>query len=309
MPLDIKKFMRFRANPDLESFKMLHEMIDAIPVLIEDEVRKRVDDIRGNMDVALEDIKKLSIDNTGVFRETVQEIMETARQMKDMRKGDTGYTPKKGIDYNDGAPGQIPKKGKDYFTDAEIDNFINRILVKIKLPKKGVDYEDGKTPIAGLDYPSEEQIREFIKNEIPATPHTIDEKEILAIAQKAQIAFDPNTQAAPIARALEALKEYDQLDYYALKNRPTIPTKSSTTRPHGGGGLGDVQHETKSVSSATTTIATTYEITGSGYAIWAYYLGQLIMRGTHYTVASNNKTITLLFTPQDGTTIDVIYIR
>lgn len=76
-----------------------------------------------------------------------------------------------------------------------------------------------------------------------------------------------------------------------------------------GGGMGNTQHETKAVSSATTTVSTTYPISGNGYAIWAYYQGQLIMRGTAYTVGSDRKTLPLLFTPQDDTFIDIIYIR
>lgn len=83
--------------------------------------------------------------------------------------------------------------------------------------------------------------------------------------------------------------------------------KKSDKGGGGGGGMGNVQHETKAVSSATTTVTTTYTVSGGGYAIWAYYQGQLIMRGTHYTVSG--KTITLLFTPQDSTFIDIIYIR
>lgn len=77
----------------------------------------------------------------------------------------------------------------------------------------------------------------------------------------------------------------------------------------GGGGMGNLLHESKSVSSATTSVQTNSKIAGQGYAIWAYYQGQLIVRGTHYTVGSDQKTLDLLFTPQDSTTIDIIYHR
>ena len=83
--------------------------------------------------------------------------------------------------------------------------------------------------------------------------------------------------------------------------------KVASQKPQGGGGMGNLQHESKSVSSGTTSVNTTYTVAGGGYAIWAYYQGQLIMRGVHYTVSG--KTITLLFTPEDNTTIDVIYHR
>lgn len=77
----------------------------------------------------------------------------------------------------------------------------------------------------------------------------------------------------------------------------------------GGGGMGNVQHESVSVSSATTTVSINSRIAGGGFAIWAYYQGQLIVRGTHYTVGGDYKTLTLLFTPQDSTAIDLIYFR
>lgn len=78
----------------------------------------------------------------------------------------------------------------------------------------------------------------------------------------------------------------------------------------GGGGMGQPQHETKSVSSATTTITTTYPIAAGGRAIFPLsYQGQMLAYGTHYTVGADRKTITLLFTPQDNTSIDITYIR
>lgn len=75
----------------------------------------------------------------------------------------------------------------------------------------------------------------------------------------------------------------------------------------GGGGVGNFQHETKNLTSSTTTVNTTYNVGGAGFAIWAFYQGQQIQRGTGYTISG--KTITLLFTPVDGTFLDIIYIR
>jgi len=77
----------------------------------------------------------------------------------------------------------------------------------------------------------------------------------------------------------------------------------------GGGGMGQPQHETKSVSSASTTVTTTTPISAGGRALWVYYQGQFLVYGTHYTVGADKKTLTLLFTPQDSTSIDITYIR
>lgn len=86
-----------------------------------------------------------------------------------------------------------------------------------------------------------------------------------------------------------------------------------TSRPKrgggGGGGKGNTIHEHKSVSSATTTVSTASKIAGAGYALQVFYNGQFIARGTDYTVGTDYKTITLLFTPQDSTVIDIVYER
>lgn len=74
-----------------------------------------------------------------------------------------------------------------------------------------------------------------------------------------------------------------------------------------GGGMGNVQHETKPVSSGTTNVSTTYPVAADGRAAWLYYQGQFLVYGTHYTIAGS--TITLTFDKVDGTFIDITYIR
>lgn len=77
-----------------------------------------------------------------------------------------------------------------------------------------------------------------------------------------------------------------------------------------GGGMGNVQHETKNLTALSTTVVTNFPISGGGYAIMgAYYQSALIMRGEHYTVGGDRKTLSLLFVPDDNTKIDIIYIR
>ena len=74
-----------------------------------------------------------------------------------------------------------------------------------------------------------------------------------------------------------------------------------------GGGMGNVQHETKAISSGTTTVNTTYPVAAGGRAAWLYYQGQFLVYGTHYTIAGS--TITLTFDKVDGTYLDITYIR
>jgi hypothetical protein len=92
-----------------------------------------------------------------------------------------------------------------------------------------------------------------------------------------------------------------------LKNLFNALSSKKAVRPQAGGGVGNVVHESKSVSSATTSLTLNANVAASGHAIWAFYQGQYLVYGTHYTMS--NKTMALLFTPQDDTFIDITYIR
>lgn len=77
-----------------------------------------------------------------------------------------------------------------------------------------------------------------------------------------------------------------------------------------GGGMGKPQHESFSLTSSTTSIKTAYPIAAGGTAIFpAAYQGQVIIKDTSYTVGSDKRTLTLLFTPVDGTYLDITYVR
>ena len=84
--------------------------------------------------------------------------------------------------------------------------------------------------------------------------------------------------------------------------------KRSILRAKGskGGGMSTLQHESFSVSSSTTSITVASSIAANGLACWISYQGGTIARGTHWTSARSG-LISLLFTPDDSPTIDVIY--
>jgi hypothetical protein len=83
--------------------------------------------------------------------------------------------------------------------------------------------------------------------------------------------------------------------------------KKETGGGKSGGGMGNTQHETYPVSSGTTTITLNYPPANGGRAVWFHYQGQYMVYGTHYTVSG--RTVTLLFTPVDGSYADILYIR
>lgn len=75
----------------------------------------------------------------------------------------------------------------------------------------------------------------------------------------------------------------------------------------GGGGMSNVMNQSFSVSSATTSITLNSRVGSNGRAIWLNYQGQQQAYNTHFTVSGQQ--VSLLFTPDDNTFIDVIYIR
>lgn len=112
-------------------------------------------------------------------------------------KGDKGDKPIAGVDY------PLPKDGKD--------------------GKDGVNGKDGLTPIPDVDFPGEQGVKKMLTEMLPKDEYFKPLIEKLVKEFGATIAIE----AEKIARALEKLKGKEQLDYYALKNRPDIPSDES----------------------------------------------------------------------------------
>ena len=174
---------------------------------------------------------------------------------------------------------------------------------------KGEQGAIGLTPRAGIDYPIPKDGKDGKKG-----------KDSVVVGPKGDTGEkgkdgSPDT-AEQVRDKLQTLIGEARLDKSAIKGLAEEiavimrAIREKTVAQKGGGGMGNVQHESFNVSSATTTVATAYAIGGAGFAIFgAYYNGQQIQRGTHYTVGGNRKTLTLTFTPDDGTVITVVYMR
>jgi len=162
----------------------------------------------------------------------------------------------------------------------------------------------GYTPKKGIDFLTPKEVAQ-LKRELrgkdgePGTHGTSPEpKEV------AQIVLGIlDARKKPVEE-----KKISVEDVEGLKEMLEAIRKSKRKGGGGGGGMGQLETELKSVSSATTTVATTYKIAG-GVWVFLSYNGQTLHRGTDYTVGGDRKTITLLFTPSDSTVIQLDYIR
>lgn len=201
-------------------------------------------------------------------------------------QGAPGYTPVKGKDYVDGKDGHTPtapelervilplipkiENGKDG-KDADEKKITQEVIKKIRLPKDGRDGERGKD---GKDGSPDKPLV------VAAKLNTLTE------------AVDP--------KVIKGYQKTLERIYTSIREKKSSP---------GGGGMGNVQHQEFSTSSATTSITTSRKIAGGGNALWAYYNGQQLMKGTHFNVGSDQKTITFLIALQDSTKVSVTYIR
>ena len=187
----------------------------------------------------------------------------------------------------------------------EYENKISEYIRNRKIEIKG---NDGKDYI--LTESDKKEIAKSIKIPVLEKEIVIKEQPIIKetkIENKvtgSEIVQKINNGSDKILRS-----KIEGLDEEINKLRTESRQVARTSSKGGGGGMGNTQHESKSVDSTSTSVKTTYSISANGYALWVYYQGQMVARGVGYTVANDKKTINLLFTPVDGTFIDVIYIR
>lgn len=190
------------------------------------------------------------------------------------------------VSVKNGTDGKNGRDGKDGKSPDE-KKIISEIIKKIKQPRDGKD--------ATVDY---NYIFDYVLGKIKSPKDGKDGSpdKPLEIASKLNTLEEKVDQK--VIKGLD--RRFKSIDI-AIRDK-----KGGKS----GGGMGNFQHETKNLTSATTTITTNYKISGNGYAIVGiYYQGQFIVRGTSYTVGTDLKTITLLFTPVNSTFIDIVYIR
>lgn len=212
--------------------------------------------------------------------ETLESGLEVLRgqinRVSQLKQARDGYTPIKGKDYFDGVSADEEKIIKTVLgkigdvedgKDADEEYIIKRILNKMKSTEPGKQGKPGK-------------------DGSPDTPEQIADK-LNTLEERVDM------------KVIKGLKTYfDNL------NKKLQSIKSSKG---GGGGMGNVTHQTFSVGSTTTSSSLNSNVAANGNAIWARYQGQMLVKDTHYTVSGS--TITWLETFNDNTFVDVTYIR
>ena len=215
MTTRLQKYAQMKSDPTLAMMREFEQLRAEIA-----QVRNEINSVR--------DVEKNLFDNPNLFARITQMVM---REIMEMKQGEQGYTP---------------VRGTDYYTEDDVAEMVSFVESRISLPKdgrdgvdgeKGKDGKDGKdgvTPVAGVDYPTEDQLKGIIFTEIaslfadrPKDNAHVSRDEIQQLIGKIQQKIDYKEYAVEIARGLESIKtEREKLDYYALKNRPDIPSDS-----------------------------------------------------------------------------------
>lgn len=181
---------------------------------------------------------------------------------------------------------------------------MTRITLKIrgedlKRKLKIRDGEDGRTPIAGIDFP-------LPKDGIGVDGKDAKPEDVLALVE------DRLPQLGEKVRdSLELLEEDARLKIGAIKDlREELEElkKQAKKVVYGGGAISASHsplHESFSMNGVLTSVTLSQGVAAQGNAIIVRYQGQTQDMTTHYTVDGN--TINFTFTPADGTTISVTY--
>ena len=162
-------------------------------------------------------------------------------------------------------------------------------------PTDGKDGKDGKNapiPVKGKDFFTPRDVEEMLQ-------------ELFAIViQKPAILRD----------TLSSLKGEERLDVSAIKGIEEIKSEFTqkianlrAAKGGSGGGMGNIVNKTLSGDGSTTVFTLDSKVAGNGKAAWVFYQGQYLVPGTGFTI--DGTTLTTLFTPINGTFIDVTYVR
>ena len=195
----------------------MNEELEALIVQnkkIGDEINLNLETIidqndKNKVNIELEAIAKANIDTKNVIKKGNKEIVSTIKELKpEIIKGKTANDLISTLhELLVGKDGKTPIKGEDYFTEEEKEEFKKEVS-----PKKGEDYfdgkdgEDGKTPIKGVDYFTDKEIKQIIS-------------EILSKIPKPKDGLDGD----------DAVIDYDKVLSLVIKKLPKIEKQKEKT--------------------------------------------------------------------------------
>lgn len=275
----MREYAKNPAEAILTVLEMLRKELENYAGVMRDKILADLKEEMPDLEKVMNSIK--GADGEDADAEEVAQILADMPEFVRMTKGDKGDDGKTVV----GPPGPRPVVGIDFVQPKDgsdgknaDEKVIARMLktdsgfVKKTKGDRGDDGVDGKNG----------------KDGSPDKP--------LEIAAKLN-----TTQESVDVTVIKGLKQF------MTDIRVAVRGSGSKTKTQSGGGMGNWVHEQFAVSSATTTVTLSTSVAANGTAIMVRYQGQLLAHTVQYTISG--RVITLGFTPEDDTTVDVTYVR
>lgn len=209
----------------------------------------------------------------------------------------------------------------DYFTDEDIDRFIRTIESNIVIPRDGID---GETPKAGVDYPTTEQVREQVMQQISIAvariPKAMDgktplkgvdyftEKDVKDVL--ARLKQEYTISGEEVVRKINALEivPAKQIDASHIKNLPKLLKDGVRRAIHRGGGQLVVDNFTSLTDGSTKTFTLSKAPGTSNVLVCSTQFPVIFDPATDYTVSGTTLTLSAAVSaPSTSQTLIAIY--
>ena len=282
--LDLKTYVETKQNPTMAVLKFLEQS--------EKMLQKAVQD-------AVSDIRK---ETMASFELSVNELV--------------AYNIEKYFARNHASlRGRSGEHGRDGRDAKEIDEkqLVSKLVSDIQSQIKVVDGKDGYTPVAGVDFPSDEQVVKMVKLQVDKLP-VFNEKTVLAkVLSEVKKSYPKlEIKGEDVVTKINALplQPAFQIDASHIKNLPRVINKKLGGKSFKGGG-GDIM-QVADLSSQTDGMVKTFTVPYFRTAM--FVIGSdfpsVLFLGNGFTVNAAHTQITLQSenAPSSGSQLGLIYI-
>ena len=292
-----------KTNPALGQFVALQELKRMAKTMVEEAVEEQMRELEKEIMRKFDIIKGGDPVNAGFIDKIVNKAVT---QLIADSKGDTGEK---------GDVGYTPIKGVDFFTEREIQQFTTQIQSRIRIPKDGID---GITPEAGVDYPTNQQVRDEIIKHIPNIPKPengktpikgvdyFTERDIKEILVKLNVPEVTGEQIVKKVNALEITPE-KQIDASHIKNLPEFVRKAAKRTLHRGGAA-VLWHDLSSELDGVTKTFTIPVNNNNSVMVFSTQFPIIFRRTIDFTISGRTLTLTdEVDAPALGQSLNVLF--
>lgn len=199
-----------------------------------------------------------------------------------------------------GEDGWTPSKGD---IDTWMETVFKKVMAAVKKPENGINGKDGYTPIAGLGYPTEKEIKEIILKHISQIK--IPNPDLNKIANTVKLEVTGEEIVEKVNRL--ATTPDKQIDASHIKNLPRMVNKQVKSSMRGGGDSVQVSDLTTQTDGTTKTF--TIPVHSKAIALLGTQFPVIYRPTTDWSSSGTTLTLTSeVGAPQAGQTLLFLYV-